>query len=66
MHRIPPTRRWPVPKAADVLRRLIDDLEHAASLGNATTPLSPLLSELRMIRDRLILHCPTFEEDFLK
>ena len=53
MKQTPLTRR--VIESEDFLRRLIDDLEHAASLGHEATPLSPLLSDLRLIRDRRYL-----------
>ncbi len=39
----------------ELVRRLIDDLEWDQSLGATSTPITPLLSELRRLRDYLPL-----------
>jgi hypothetical protein len=40
--------------ALEIVRRLIDDLEHAESLGHASVTVDAVLSSLRAARDELI------------
>jgi hypothetical protein len=39
--------------ASEIVRRLIDDLEHAESVGQVVVAIDTVLSPLRAIRDQI-------------